>query len=326
VWRLFHFVVRPAEVLSGVFCLITALLLYRDEEGRIQSVLEDFWITVDDYQKLALSRHAAFMQQVAKLETRFLDRIFGNKLVSLQSVVVSCCCSLMSAVLVLSIFLYADTINYLAWAWPFIVVLGALLVASTALIFIQEHHVARKAVLTITFVSMAAGLMSHEEDLVGAKDMGMFFVLIFVGGLVCDILFIVVTRRLVRWAGEMTRSLRVLAIIGLNLLLAVALIGCLFLFSPFSSVEPGVIGFVAVAVSTSNIFDALLAFLFVFLALILLVHRAVWPLLNRTLFRMQDIGTKGRRAILFAVGTGLLTLAGFGLPEWLKSIFKPFGG
>jgi len=37
---------------------------------------EDFWIKVDDYRQLALSRHAAFMQQVARLETYCLDRVF----------------------------------------------------------------------------------------------------------------------------------------------------------------------------------------------------------------------------------------------------------
>jgi hypothetical protein len=62
-------------------------------------------------------------------------------------------------------------------------------------------------------------------------------------------------------------------------------------------------------VSATNIFDALLALLFVFLALILLVHRLVWPLLARTLFRMQDIGTKGRRGVLVAVGLALLAAA-----------------
>jgi hypothetical protein len=39
----------------------------------------------------------------------------------------------------------------------------------------------------------------------------------------------------------------------------------------------------------TNIFDVLLGLLFLFLASILLLHRALWPLLTRTLFRMTDI-------------------------------------
>src|SRR5450631_4240180 len=89
MWHLFHFVVRPAEALLGVFCVLTAIVLYPNEEGVLQSKFEDFWIKVDDYQRLALSRHAAFMQQVAKLETRFLDATFGRKLISTRSVAAS---------------------------------------------------------------------------------------------------------------------------------------------------------------------------------------------------------------------------------------------
>jgi hypothetical protein len=48
-------------------------------------------------------------------------------------------------------------------------------------------------------------------------------------------------------------------------------------------------------VSSGNLFDALLALLFETLALTLLVHRVFWPLLSRILFRIQDIGTNGRR-------------------------------
>ena len=55
-------------------------------------------------------------------------------------------------------------------------------------------------------------------------------------------------------------------------------------------------------------------------SMILLVHRLVWPVLSRTLFRMTDIGTKGRRSILVAVGSALLSASVFGgkFPELLK--------
>jgi len=62
---------------------------------------------------------------------------------------------------------------------------------------------------------------------------------------------------------------------------------------------------------------------------LLLIHRAVWPILIRTLFRMQDIGTKGRRAILTAVGVALLGLVRCSVekvPELLKDLIKILGG
>ena len=57
----------------------------------------------------------------------------------------------------------------------------------------------------------------------------------------------------------------------------------------------------------SNFLDFLLALLFVLPSVLLLVHRAFWPLLTRTLFRMTDIGTKGRRGILIVIGLALIT-------------------
>ncbi len=71
-----------------------------------------------------------------------------------------------------------------------------------------------------------------------------------------------------------------------------------------------------------------LAFLFEGLVLLLLIHGALWPLLTRTLFRMADIGTKGRRAILTAVGLALLSASVFGgkFPELIKDLLKSLGG
>src|SRR5580692_537014 len=94
MWHVIHLIARPIEALLGVFCVLTAIVLYPDEEGKIQSKFEDFWVRVDDIQNVALSRHAVFMTQVAKLESRFLDSAFGEKLVSMQAFAVSCCCTM----------------------------------------------------------------------------------------------------------------------------------------------------------------------------------------------------------------------------------------
>jgi hypothetical protein len=65
MWHVLHLIARPIETLLGLFCVLTAILLYPNQEGIIQSKLEDFWVRADDYKSLALSRHAAFMTQVA---------------------------------------------------------------------------------------------------------------------------------------------------------------------------------------------------------------------------------------------------------------------
>ncbi len=77
----------------------------------------------------------------------------------------------------------------------------------------------------------------------------------------------------------------------------------------------------------SNFFDVAIALLFVLLAFVLLVHRLAWPLLTRTLFKMADIGTKGRRAILTTVGLALLAAGISGnVPELVQKLIEKFGG
>ena len=67
MWLMVHLIARPIELLLGVFCVLSAIVLYPDEEGKLQKQFEDFWICVDDYRQLALSWHAAFMTLRASL-------------------------------------------------------------------------------------------------------------------------------------------------------------------------------------------------------------------------------------------------------------------
>jgi hypothetical protein len=83
--------------------------------------------------------------------------------------------------------------------------------------------------------------------------------------------------------------------------------------------------FIAASIATTNIFDVALALLFVLLAAMLLIHRLLWPLLTRTLFRIQALGTIGRRGILVTVGLTLLGWSGVHLPELARELLKALG-
>ena len=106
-WHLLHLLLRLLEALLGIFCLVTAILLYPSEDGKIRSALEDFWVRVDDYKRLALSRHAAFMTQVAQMETRVLDGVFGHKLFSRRAIAISALCSAGTCFGALSLFYFS---------------------------------------------------------------------------------------------------------------------------------------------------------------------------------------------------------------------------
>src|SRR2546423_9241881 len=77
---------------AGVL-LIYASFSYETEDGTIQSLLELWWIKVDDYQKLSLSRHVAFIKMLATVVTYIFDRLFGVRIFSLQAFGVSICYS-----------------------------------------------------------------------------------------------------------------------------------------------------------------------------------------------------------------------------------------
>src|SRR6266700_6033802 len=89
---------RIAFALLGSGVLLT-LFLREDEEGRIQNRLEELWIRIDDAQSAALSRQAAFVAEIARVVTRILDRIFGERLFSAHAASVSAFYGLASSIL-----------------------------------------------------------------------------------------------------------------------------------------------------------------------------------------------------------------------------------
>jgi hypothetical protein len=311
MWHLAQLVMHPALILLGVFCLFTGLLLHTDEEGKIQNWFEDFWVRVDDYQQLVLSRHTAFMVQVAKFETKLLDSLFGSELWSLRAIVVSVCCSVASFGLGMLIIGHASGEEAKIWC---LLLVGLIVLV---VVFIRTRSpFARGIIVGILLLADLLFVLVPIPDLV-----------LVAGGVLSDVAFIALTRRIVRWAGEMRSTFEVLGAVVFTLVLACVLLSPAFGLSSSlsnffsnSSILAGVSALIAL-ISLSNLFDAMLALLFVFLALILLLHRALWPLLNRTVFRIQEAGIKGRRAILVTIGIALL-----GLPELIKRVMEKVAG
>jgi hypothetical protein len=342
MWHVFHLIARPIEALLGVFCVLTAIVLYPDEEGKIQSKFEDFWVRVDDIQNVVLSRHAVFMTQVAKLESRFLDSVFGEKLVSMQAFAVSCCCTM---IIIFEYGAYEEhhRISMEKWGlesrpslWEQLLLPIILFLVLSAGIASARKHKAKRVLVTIGIFTVLVPvfnlIVGHNFDML---RLAIILNLGLLVGFIGDALFIGLTRRLLRWAGTMTSSSKVLTVITLNLVFAAALVAPAFTIHPAeldfdkTNIEKTVATGIntARAIAICNVVDAVFALLFVFLAALLLIHRLFWPLLTRTLFRMTDIGTKGRRAILTTVGLALLAAGISGkVPELVQKVIEKFGG
>jgi len=158
--RMLHFVhvlLKPFEVLLELFCILTPFLLYPGDEGQIQSKFEDLWVRIDDYKQLALSKHAAFMTQVAEFETRFLDRVFGPKLISWHALSVSLCCAI-AACAVVGALVFVNISDVVSLALSIALLFGSIAVCVT-IVFVRKQTVVRGIAIgsLVAFILVWAG-------------------------------------------------------------------------------------------------------------------------------------------------------------------------
>jgi hypothetical protein len=89
--RLLEFGLHVLVGFAGGLILWSELFLYEPEEGRVQSILDEWWVRIDDLHKKALSKQRAFITELARQLTAILDWVFGRRLFSVRSVGASVC-------------------------------------------------------------------------------------------------------------------------------------------------------------------------------------------------------------------------------------------
>jgi hypothetical protein len=342
MWAYLHPLLRWATAGLGVAFIVMAFFLYPDEEGKIQSTFEDIWNRLRRQQDIALSRHAAFMVEMARTTSLAFDRLLGFRLLSQRAFGVSICYSAASVGLV-GLAANLEEPQTLAS----IVTMGAicasfLLIGSLPALCpsFRFKRIWFYSVIGVPFFLLSGSLVLDSG--LGplrpstALKVGFTVGVIMLASFSSDVLFIALTRRALRWAGQMDQFLKIAAVVFLNCLLAACLLvaplawsikGMEDYFFEFEAPSRLTVPFFfdVLVVSASNAIDALAASLFLLLAALMLIHRFFWPLLNRTLFRVQDLGIKGRRLLLASVGLALL-IATRELPDWFKEIVKAFSG
>lgn len=331
MWNILNLLARIVGAAVGGFCVLTAVLLYANEEGEIQTALEKFWVQLDDYKILALSRHTAFMQQVAVFESRLLDWLFGKRLLSVDAIAVSACYSLASVYLthlVAGHFIRHNDYEALKWTSALFIAfamgtLYPILARSASLRPLGKIGVAGVLIMSI------GALFYVPVNLNLSFGMLLFHLRIMVVSICVSVLmdfgFITVTRGIIRNAGTMRQTTNIVAAVSSTFVLALALISPLALRRVWTHTRPySELLRAGHIVAVSNTFDILLACLFGFLVVLLLVHRALWPILVRTVFRLQEVGTKTRRLILSLIGVALLaqSVAGGHFPELIQELTK----
>ena len=306
--------------MGGLLSLYAAAFLYEDEYGRIQSKLEEWWIRLSDKQSLAISRHAAFMRELAKLETQLLDGLFGDRLLSLRAIGVSQCLSVASmglAVLVayaLSILYHRSSSSLFekpGTVASAAVVIGIFLVLGTLPGLFRNGPLPRlwyaSVILLVWIPVIGMALLGVTQRLAATLSFAL------VASFGCDVMFIALTRWALRKASAMERFYQIVVIILVNCLLSLLLlVGPLLIMfpqpatlDPFGQTPVPAYYLVAGLVAALNEIDVLVALIFIFLALLMLLHRLFWPIINRPLYSLQAIGIARRRKVFYTVGVAL---------------------
>lgn len=120
-------------------------------------------------------------------------------------------------------------------------------------------------------------------------------------GIACDIVAVAVGRRLIRWSVDLRTVVRISAVIATAALVGVAMV--VVPIAGGSAIDSPTL----IAVGASNLLDGVTALFYMGLATIMLVHRLVWPLLERPIYAAARHGLIRRRRVL--ASTGLMLVA-----------------
>jgi hypothetical protein len=329
-------VLRILACAFGVILIYAALFLYEDEQNQIQSTLEDWWITIDEHSRKAVSTHELFTRKVATLASTVFDKLFGTSLISPKFLGASASYPIASFLFVQATYFvfYADDLQisvppstYLVtFAFVvFFVVLGSFHIRINTpsglktwylIVFMCDFGL-------ITVIMIASGFSQHFiARMIGYVMLGLMI------GIASDALFILLTRRILRWtlSASFVRSIGV--IIG-NTIFAFVLIVFPFLLSRWlppwqsgysSNMFMDILSAALIVDSFSNLPIAFSGGVFVLLALGMLLHKTFWPILNRPIYALQSLGIARRSKLLGTIGLILIGSSIGVVPSWVKEV------
>lgn len=339
----------------GLLCIYIAVFIYETERGEIQNKLENWWIKIDDAKRTSLSRHVVFMRYVAEVSVSMIDRLLGNKFLSLRAVGVAVFCCYAAALFLCSFYL---SVAYSGRIW---IVTGlpilVMVISGTLPVFVSANiwKVVWGSLIILFLFFWAVGMflaweLSREPFILtaayGARDL--FDVPFLILGTIGTILgtsltsffclaFIKTIRKLLLWSSGLEKPFQISAAIGLNLLVVTILIGIPFVLLSFtgevnlielvfSQVTPGfalrwVLLTLGLLTATSNVIPVVICLDFVFLALVMAVHQTFWPVISRGLYALQGLGIPKRNKLLGSLGA-MLIVTGIGKWDWLERIIE----
>jgi hypothetical protein len=329
----------------GVILIYSALFLYKEEEGGLENRIEQWWQKIRDLHAHAISRETAFLKVVADVTSKGFAKLFGERLFGQKAVVASMCYS-QAAVLL------CEMILYLLYPPVFVITVVFYLATGTQCLvflflgslgpFIDRRWQKRFWLLSVL---IATAIWPLGLDVSGApfgvfSEHGMYGityyardVAILLFSVVCDFLFIALTRVMLARAAESNSFVKITALAIGNaclaaLLFIVPLVGSFSLRS-WSSTH----GWLAevqqllLFVGSSNFLDALVSLSWFLIAIMMLLHRLFWPLIERPVYAVfrYRVFSEQKKLVFFS-GVALLGLAVPWVGRALENLVKEVRG
>jgi hypothetical protein len=302
----------PLRVL-GALLMMYGLFAVPNDVKRYESYLVIWWTWVEQKREAGLRWQAAFLQVVTTVMTRAFDRLFGATLLSRRAIVGSITLSLASMYLASGI-----GILILAWmgdrkAYDLFLAGASLVLGAVPLWLVLRGAVRAMVIFDTVLLSLLVVLVVAFFAIgrVGWDTVRVLpaFVIGLVAALILDVLFVAATRHLLRISQSMTSALRIAALIVLNVLSAVALVGgpaAVAMTLPLQERTLSLGALAAWFIALSKMIDGLIALSVVLLGAVMLAHRVIWPLIGRPLEVVSSERVLSKRWPLFFAGLSLL--------------------
>jgi hypothetical protein len=329
---MFLTVLRCLAFVMGLVAYYVAFFMYEDAEGKLQNRIEQLWIAVNDRKRITGSTASALFNKIASVVTRTFDRVFGHKLLSLQLIGVSVCYALAGLFLFISLFFLWIQIQLgkttttlppeVTQSLPLVIKVTAI-IGLTMLVLGILPALKRSFITVFLSLVPVAFLVSGIIKVALRHEVSEQYVVLMLGlffSFLSDVAFVVLVRVTIR---RLTKENHTLAFL-LALFAQIAVIALLVVF-PFVIVSPllekfgqGIIVNSLVALTFFNMFTCIAASLFLLTLLFVLLHRAVWPILDKVVYPIAARRVVRDHKLMAGIGTGCMV---FTFPL-MWSIFK----
>lgn len=334
-------VVQILALLTGLFFIYLSVFTYENEDGKVISLLDEWWIKIDDLQKVVISRHVAFLKTVSCLALAGFDRLFGSKLISPLSAGVSICYSFSSMAFGAGLFIIWDKLKYpdsiaiissIYFGLP-LWFLGFLFLGSIPWCIVSQRNkviwlTTVFTVIIITFLTCRdwlfgwneEGMLKYQEPSTYLDQPSIFFIVITYSYL-CNFLFVMLTRKILRWNAVFESIWKMIFLVFANIILSGILIVVPWYLTDgiFSNT---IKEWAAMLISASNMMTVACSLAIMVLSVSMLIHRATWPILNRAIYSVSRFNLVKRKKLLGSIG---VTLIGIVIPpvrEWSKALIS----